>query len=183
MIGMTDIKLKRIGSKHEREIRQLVLFSNSWSGLKIEKTLILLSKKSFSFPFLFLSWKKNGRQPEKRTYLFFLTMLVQLFFIFSKSAEDWKITLFYFWKKDQLLGIGWLFLKFYSNYIFGQNIFCSRQVSFEINSSVCALLEVPVSSLNLKLKKHWAWTVVGWETDRELLMLLVWVWKSMLVRV
>ena len=104
MIGMTEIKLKRIGSKHEtrNQTSCLVFQLLKLFGLKIEKTLIVFSKKSFSLPFLFLSWTKNGRQPEKRTYLFFLTMLVQLFFIFSKNniilfllersiAGDWLV--------------------------------------------------------------------------------------------
>ena len=75
-------------------------------GLKIEKTLIVFSKKSFSFPFLWVEQKMGDSQ--KNGHIYFSSPCWCNFF--SSSA---KITLFYFCLKDQLLGIGWLFLKFY----------------------------------------------------------------------
>ena len=109
MIGMTDIKLKRIGSKHEREIRQLVLFSNSWScsDWKSRKLWFFSAKKVFISLFSFWVEQKMGDN-QKNGHIYFSSPCWCNFF--SSSA---KITLFYFCLKDQLLGIGWLFLKFY----------------------------------------------------------------------
>ena len=33
-----------------------------------------------------------------------------------------------------------------------------------------------------EVKQHWAWTLLGWETAWELMVLLAWVWLSMLLR-